>query len=137
VTRLELDLYKFLKKLLFFGVLPGFVVIVFVFGLACWNIGAGVKSISNEALEIYQGNAVTALMHYVDSDEYSLQKRNRAVWALGQLGDPKALPVLNKYYTGKPCDHLRFLCQYELKKAINLCKGDWNVTAWTWRRTVN
>ena len=132
-----MTLNKFLKELFLYVAVPGFILLVFAYGLACWNIGAGVKSISEEALEIYPGNAVSALLEYVDSKEHSLLKRNRAVWALGQLGDPMALPVLNKHYTGKPCDHKQFLCQHELRKAIKLCKGAWNASAWTWRQEVN
>jgi hypothetical protein len=132
-----MTLKEFLKKFFLYGVLTGFVLLPITYGLACWNIGAGVKSISEEALEIYPGNAVSALLEYVDSKEHSLLKRNRAVWALGQLGDPMALPVLNKHYTGSSCDHARFLCQHELRKAIKLCKGSWNASAWTWRRQVN
>jgi hypothetical protein len=132
-----MTLKEFLKKFFLYGVLTGFVLLPITYGLACWNIGTGVKSISEEALEIYPGNAVSALLEYVDSKEHSLLKRNRAVWALGQLGDPMALPVLNKHYTGSSCDHARFLCQHELRKAIKLCKGSWNASAWTWRRQVN
>ena len=128
---------KLLKRFLFYGVLPGLVLLFFAYGLACWDIGAGAKSIYEEALEIYPGNGVSALMKYVDSEEQNLQKRNRAVWALGQLGNPMALPVLLKHCTGRPCDHKKFLCQHELKKAIKQCKGAWNASAWTWRRYVN
>jgi len=131
---LEIALKKSLKKFLLYGIVSGFVLLVFTYGLACWNIGVGVKSISEEAHEMYSGNVVSALLEYVDSEEHSLLKRNRAVWALGQLGDPMALPVLNKHYTGSPCDHKRFLCQHELNKAIKLCKGAWNASAWTWRQ---
>jgi len=63
-------------------------------------------------------------------------KRNHAIWALGQLGDKRALPSLEKLYTGEPCDHSKYVCQYELKKAIKLCRGGLNITAWTWRRFV-
>ena len=129
-----MTLNKVLKEILLYVILPCFVILVFAFGMACWSIGAGVKSISEEAVEIYQGNALSALINYMDSNEHSLKKRNRAVWALGQLGDPMALPALNKHYTGLSCDHLRFLCQHELKKAIKMCKGAWNASAWTWRK---
>ena len=128
---------KFLKELLLYIIVPCFVLLVFTYGMACWNIGTGVKSINSEALEIYPGNGVSALMKYADSGNHNLRKRNRAVWALGQLGDPMALPVLVKHYTGGPCDHTKFLCQHELKKAIKLCKGAWNASAWTWRHHVN
>ena len=37
---------------------------------------------------------------------------------------PRALPILEKYHTGKECDHDQYLCQGELEKAIKLCKGE-------------
>lgn len=129
-----MTLNKILKEILLYVIVPCFILLVFAFGLACWSIGSGVKSISEEAVEIYQGNVVSALIDYMDSKEHSLQKRNRAVWALGQLGDPMALPALNKHYTSRSCDHLRFLCQHEIEKAIKMCKGAWNASAWTWRQ---
>lgn len=73
---------KFLKEFFLYVAVPGFILLVFAYGMACWNIGAGVKSISEEALEIYPGNAVSALLKYADSEEQNLRKRNRAVWAL-------------------------------------------------------
>lgn len=99
----------------------------------CGAIGAGVRNISAEALREQPRDRVLALMVYVESENRSLRDKNHAVWALGQLGDPRALPVLGKYYTGKPCDHSRFLCQKELKKAIEAGKGGFNITASFWR----
>jgi hypothetical protein len=128
-----MSINKFLKKIFLYGVIPGLVLLVFTYGFACWDISAGVKSIYSEAQEVYPGTKVSALIKFVDSEDQDLQKRNRAIWALGQLGDPTALPVLLKYYTDSPCDHTKFLCQHELRKAIKLCKGGLNASAWTWR----
>jgi len=98
------------------------------------SIGHGVRDISQSAMEKYSScDEVKALIMFVDSDENSLSERNRAVWALGQIGDKRALEVLRKYYTGKPCEHEKYLCQYELKKAINLCEGGTNITAFIWK----
>lgn len=71
----------------------------------------------------FPGDEVEALIALVQSDGHNLRTRNRAVWALGQLRDARALPLLTRYYTGNPCDHGRYLCQYELKKAIDGCSG--------------
>jgi len=106
--------------------LAGFVAI-------CSAIGSGVRSVSAEAVQELPGDQIPALMTYVESPKHSFRERNRAVWALGQLGDPRALPVLNRYFTGAPCDHEHALCQYELSKAIRLCKGGTNITAFFWR----
>jgi len=55
---------------------------------------------------------------------------------LGQLGDNRTLPVLQSYYTGdiperEPLD--KTISQYELKKAINLTSGGFNMSAIIWR----
>ena len=132
-----MTLKEYLKKFIIYGIPAGFVLLIAAYTLACWSIGTGVKSISEEALAIYSGDTVDALMKYMDAEEHSLQKRNRAVWALGQLGQTKALAVLEKNFTGDPCDHSKYLCQYELKKAIKACRGEsWNIVRWTWIRSI-
>ncbi len=81
------------------------------------------------AMRQFPGDGIDALMALVQSEQHTLKDRNRAVWALGQLRDRRALPVLLTYYTGGPCDHNRYLCQRELKKAIALCRHD-NFDPW-------
>jgi hypothetical protein len=97
------------------------------------SIGSGVRDASAAAVDEYGGDRVDALMAVVDSPKHSLRERNRAVWALGQLGDARALPTLERYHTGAPCDHARFICQHELDKAIRACHGSTNVSAFLWR----
>jgi len=84
-----------------------------------WMIQAGVAEDVARAQREFPGDRVEALMALVESDHHPFAERNRAVWALGQIGDPRALPVLRKHYTGATCQHDKFLCQYELKKAID------------------
>jgi hypothetical protein len=43
------------------------------------------------------------------------------------------LPVLERHYTGGPCQHTRDICQHELEKAIRLCRGSTNIGARIWR----
>jgi hypothetical protein len=79
----------------------------------------------------FPGDEVQALMTMVQSERHGLTERNHAVWALGQLRDKRALPVLEKYYTGGPCDHAHYLCQHELRKAIDSCSHrTWSAPAW-------
>lgn len=96
-------------------------------------IASGVRTAREAALQEHPGDPVAALTAYVDTSTHGRRERNRAVWALGQLGDPRALPVLEKHYTGGPCQHDRALCQHELAKAIRLCRGGSNLTALAWR----
>jgi hypothetical protein len=87
------------------------------------SIQIGISDAIGKAQAIYPhpGDDVAALVALMDSDKQKLEARNRAVWALGRLGDPKALPALEKHFDGKPCNHDERLCQYELAKAINSC----------------
>jgi hypothetical protein len=118
------------KKVIVYGALACFA-FLFIFNLwACFSIRSGVKEISAEATQHYPGDRVEALITYVKSEDQSLRQRNLAVWALGQIGDKRALPVFNQFYTGGPCDHGSLLCQGELQKAIKLCEGGFNATAW-------
>jgi hypothetical protein len=55
------------------------------------------------------------------------------VWTLGQLRDKRALPTLYKYRTGKSCNHLRSICQYEIANAINWTEGNSYIFPQVWR----
>ena len=122
--------FVMIKKVLVYGTLICFAFLLFAFVMICFSIRLGVKKISAEAVQQYPGDRVEALIAYVRSEDHSLRKRNLAVWTLGQIGDKRALPVLTQFYTGGPCDHNSRLCQGELQKAIKLCKGSINATAW-------
>ncbi len=87
------------------------------------NIAAKVETIFAEAKQEFAGDDIEALVAYLDSNTHSLQEKNHTVWALGRLRDKRALPVLESLYTGEPCQHQTSLCQQELKKAIDACKG--------------
>jgi hypothetical protein len=102
-------------------------------GSVFWMIRSGVAEDVARAQREYGGDRVEALIAFVDADQHPLSERNRAVWALGQISDPRALPVLRKHYTGAECQHARFLCQYELKKAIDNCSG--STASWMERLT--
>ena len=112
----------------------GFPVLLSVlYVLFCLGIGSHVKPICAEAMREYPGDRIEAVLAYIESDSHSLRERNKAVWALGYLGDKRALPVLKKYYTGPPCDHDKYLCQGELEKAIKKCESGVNPCAWACR----
>lgn len=65
---------------------------------------------------------VAALMAFVADGEQPVRERDRAVWALGQLRDPRALPLLRSYLDGGECQHGTSLCQRGLAKAVGLCE---------------
>ncbi len=96
-------------------------------------IGEEVRAVTRQAEADYGREGTEALMMLIADQQRPLPERNRAVWATGQWGDPRALPLLLTLYTGEECDHDAHLCQRELRKAISLCRGGPNVTAFLWR----
>lgn len=127
-----------MKKIIFILTAFGVAAVVFFYLVTSTWIGMGVREKCSVAQKMYTGDCVEALISYVDdSDNHTLRKRNQAVWALGQLGDNRALPILEKYLTGEECDHEKFMCQYELEKAIKLVSGGFNITHFVWRRSIN
>lgn len=122
--------WSIVKKAFAFGLTTCFALLFAVYLWACFSIRSSVSEITAMAVREYPGDKIEALMTYVDSPNHSLRQRNRAVWALGQIGDARALPVLEKFRTGKPCDHDATLCQREVEKAIEACNGAFNATAW-------
>ena len=100
-----------------------------LFGLV-WFVEASANGEARAAQQEFRGDKVEALVQFVESEHHSLPERNHAVWALGRLRDPRALPVLQKHYSGGKCRHDRFLCQGELRKAIDLCQGSTQAPGW-------
>jgi hypothetical protein len=87
------------------------------------------------ARSTYSGDCVEALAQLVLNEQEGYRTRNDAVFALGQIADPRALPALQQLYTGmiperEPLDST--LSQYELRKAIRWCR-EGNGTSWLYR----
>lgn len=108
------------------GVLGGYGGLV---GLAR-SVQARAHEFGERARLEFPGDQVEALIGLVQSESHPLAERNRAVSALGQIGSNRALPVLARYYSGRECEHSKFLCQKELRKAIDRCSGRNWAPAW-------
>jgi hypothetical protein len=89
------------------------------------SIHADVNDAGRSAMTRYPGDRVQALCTLVDCQICSLDERNRAVWALGQLRDARALPTLMKYYTRQKCNHESDLCQHDLQKAVEAIQREY------------
>jgi hypothetical protein len=93
-------------------------------------INATAHNYAQVAQQEYAGDEIEALVRAVQDEGLPLPDRNHAVWALGQFRDASALPILERYYTGGTCQHDKFLCQDELRKAIDLCSGKTRAPRW-------
>ncbi|MBN1258133.1 HEAT repeat domain-containing protein [Candidatus Peregrinibacteria bacterium] len=114
----------------------GILLALFVFFITCTQIGHEVEKRCEMAQSRYGGECVDALINQI-AEASPLAGKNDAIWALGQLGDKKALPFLEQYDTGKPLPEREpwneGISQYELRKAIKLLKGGLNLSAFVWR----
>ncbi|MDQ1292932.1 MAG: hypothetical protein QG608_813 [Actinomycetota bacterium] len=115
------------------------IAVVAFLGISLW-IGHDVASHCSKAKDVYGGDCVQALTEQLDDETQNYRSRNNAIWALGQLGDRRALPVLREYYVGWAGEGDSWdnaLSQYELKKALNWLEGDANFGRFIWRFAVD
>lgn len=128
--------HAFASRIVYGAAVAGSVILLLVL-LTFISIGYEAKRLCQEAKWEYRAvDCVTALTAQLDDTNQGYRTRNHAIWALGQYGDARALPVLRKYYTGtvpgrEPLDET--ISQYELSKAIALANGGTNIAAWMWR----
>jgi len=119
--------------------------LVFVVGVISFSlwIELHIKKLCAEATQKYPGDKIEALMKSVETEKYGYRENiysanNHIFWALGQLGDKRALPFLQDLVTGQPCDHETNLCQGEIQEAIEkLEKNGFNLPAFLFRRVLN
>jgi len=116
------------------AIVIGFLIVIYL-GVSIM-IGWGINKESRSAMARFSGDRIEALMALVDCQDCRLEDRNHAIWALGQLRDKRALPILYKYRAGKPCNHLRQICQYEISKAIRWTEGNAYMLPQIWRVMV-
>lgn len=131
---------KNLKAKVLYLMAIGISVFCLFFFVTCSWIGYDVKKQCHDATKDYGGDCVESLTQLLNDEDRSFHERNSAIWALGQLGDSRALPILQSYYTGnipdrEPLDET--ISQYELKKAVNLTSGGFNMGAWVWRFQID
>lgn len=113
--------------------------VLFFIVTSSW-IGYDIKSKCRESKADYGGNCNQALISLLKDKNRSFNSRNSAIWAIGQIGNPLSLPVLQSFYTGdipnrEPLNEM--ISQYELKKAINLTSGSPNITAIFWKYNLD
>jgi len=130
---------KAIKEKLFYLFAIGLSIFLLFFFIGSVWIGHEAKSLCQNAKWQYGGDCIEALITQLNDEHQGFRARNHAIWALGEFGGSRALPVLQKYYTGnipdrEPLDEM--ISQYELKKAIELASGGPNITAWLWREEI-
>lgn len=112
------------------------ITVFILYGAGARLIYNGVKQYATEAQTIYGGDAAGALIALVEDESASFEKRNSAIWALGQLGNDRALPVLSRLDTDEiqqpPYDSTSYIIQYSVEKAIRQINRI-SLTRWMYR----
>lgn len=115
----------------------GILLFLFIFFVTSTWIGFGVKERCEISQSRYEGDCIESLLSLIQDESANPGDKNSSIWALGQLGDDRALEYLESIYTGyekgtrEKWDEA--VSQYELYKAIKLLKGGPNISAWFWR----
>ena len=131
------------RRIVLRGTLIALLVCVVGILLLSLSIELHIKEMCEMATQKYPGDQVEALMRFVESEErgydaHRYKTNNHAIWALGQLGDDRALPFLKNLVTDEPCDHETNLCQGEIKETIHkLERNGFNLPQFLWRRILN
>jgi hypothetical protein len=137
ITSMSRENQRTVSKFTTILIVTGFVglaTLLYLIPLLNWSIRVPLKSMCEEAQAEFGKDCVESLCAYLESDKHTLSEKNQAIWALGQMADPRALTTLEKFYTGepcpKPCNKEDRICQYELAKAIQWCNEGTLFSRW-------
>jgi hypothetical protein len=103
------------------------------YGVLGWERSRAIKAVCMTAEVDFDGPRVESLVAYLNSDSTDLVQKNRAIWVLGELRDDRALTALLALSGSEICDHDRYVCQYEIGKAIKKIQGD-TINPFFWQR---
>lgn len=125
------------RRVILYSLIAIVVIGAFVLWLTMHWISSDVRAACREARQEFGGDCVEALIAHANSDQHTLEERNQAIWALGEIGDKRALPSLEKLLRTEklcpsPCNVSTSMCRYSIEKAIRLCSG-LNIARWVWR----
>ncbi len=124
------------KKIALYTIVIGLVCFLVLLTITLHWISSDVRAHCEKAKLKYKGDCVEALVKYLETEQITFKEKNNVIWALGEIGDKRAIPMLQKFVTGelcdKPCDTSINICQYGVEKAIKLCKG-FNVVSYVWK----
>lgn len=107
-----------------------------IIAAVCGSIRGSVREVSALAQAGHPGDPVSALIGLAADETATVRDRNRAVWALGQLGDTRALSTVQRLQASVVADSngtASALSPYELGKAVGLLAGEANPFARVWR----
>jgi hypothetical protein len=112
-----------IKNRIVAGIVAVLLVLGAAYGLLSWQRYNSIRSICERAAAGDASDRIGALLTYMKSEGTDFEEKNRVIWALGELRDPAVLDELTALHGSETCDHGRFVCQREVRKAINKITG--------------
>ena len=108
-----------------------FTIFIILLLIVTYNIENQVQETCKMAVSIYPGDKIHALINVSKNQSSCTKDKTRALWALGQLGDRKALPYLVENFDGiEETD----ICIYEAQFAIEKIQDEsFNLPGFLWR----
>lgn len=96
--KMKIKMQRLLRKLFYIGAI-GISIVLLFFVIICVWIGYDVKIRCQDAKRLYdKTDCVEALVILLNDETKGYRARNTAIWALGQLGDKRALPTAEILY---------------------------------------
>lgn len=106
------------------------VTLVVLYSAGLGLIFFAVDGVAEDARATYPGDHVEALIALVEDKAAPLEKRHSAIWALGQIGDKRALPTLRALDTHG--DTSEGIAQSDVNEAIQQTEKG-SATRWVYR----
>jgi hypothetical protein len=94
------------------------------YGVLSWQRYEAIRDVLAKAQAERAGGRIEALTSYLGSADVDLEEKNRVIWVLGELRDERAIGMLRRLHVAQTCDHSRFVCQREVRKAIAKVNGE-------------
>lgn len=125
------------RKKVLTGLIVACAIVAILFAVTMYQIFSSVRGLCMAATAGHAGDSVEALIALVESDSASFREKNQAIWALGQIGDDRALPLLKRLDTdevqSKPYNADAYIVQYSVEKAIHHIESRFSLTRWMYR----
>lgn len=111
-----------------------FIIFIIVLLVVTYKVESQVQETCKMAVSVYPGDNIQALINVIKNENTCTRDKSKALWALGQLGDKKALPYLIENFNGiEETD----ICIYEAQFAIEKIKNEsFNLAGFLWRAVL-
>lgn len=123
-----------MKKKIKLVIVSSFAILILLLLIVTYVVEKEVQETCKKAVSVYPGDKIQALINVSKNESSCTKDKSMALWALGQLGDKKALAYLVENFEGKEESNV---CVYEAQKAIEKIENEsFNLPGFLWRSVL-